>query len=670
MSSPIGLPAAQASTLPAARSASSRVTVRHGIGWLFAAALVPGIVAASFLFYEIYRTERQQLEQGALQTARALSTGLERELAAMRGKLEILATSTALQAGDLRTFYDQAGKVLATEPLAEAIVLIDDSGQQIVNTLRPYGSALPKSGHQDMVRRTFETGRPIVSDLYIGGVAQRPFVAVEVPVFRDGKVAYALDMGISAERLNRLLVEQHLPKGWIGNILDSQGTVVARTHNPASAVGRKATPDLMAAMARSAEGTLASHTLEGVPSFVAFSRSSLSNWTIAVAMTRDVLFANRFLPLTLAGLTIVAFVVAGAILAWLFSRRVRESLASLEMVTQAATRGDLDVMAALAGPREIARLAERFNQMQEARKDAEARLRLSASVFSSANEGIIIADRDRRIIEVNAAFTEITGYTRDDVIGKNPRILQSSRQSAEFYEAMWRSLDAEGRWQGELWDQRKDGTPFAVHMTLGTVRDASGKIAHYIALFSDVTAAQRQQEEIERLAYYDPLTRLPNRRLLSDRIEQALAVAARHATCVAVCYLDLDRFKPINDRFGHEFGDVLLIEVARRLQGAVRTHDTVARLGGDEFVLLLTDLKSETESEPILDRVLQLLAERFTLGNGHAVEISASIGIAFFPGDGTNADALLRHADQAMYEAKRAGHNRVHRFPREPEPTR
>jgi diguanylate cyclase (GGDEF)-like protein/PAS domain S-box-containing protein len=668
VSGQIGLSANRAAS-PGSRGARSEVAVRHGIGWLFAAALVPGIVAASFLFYEIYRTERHQLEQGALQTARALSTGLERDLAAMRGKLEILATSSALQAGDLKTFYDQARNVLATEPLAEAIVLIDESGQQIVNTLRPYGSALPKSGHPEMVRRTFETGRPVVSDLYIGGVAQRPFVAVEVPVYRDGKVAYALDIGISAERLNRLLVEQHLPEGWIGNILDSQRTVVARTHNPASAVGRKATPDLMAAMARSAEGTLASHTLEGVPSFVAFSRSSLSNWTIAVAMTRDVLFANRFLPLTLAGLTIVAFVLAGAILAWLFSRGVRESLASLEMVTQAATHGDLDVTASPTGPREIARLAERFNKMQEARKDAEARLRLSASVFSSANEGIIVADRDRRIIEVNAAFTEITGYARDDVIGKNPRILQSGRQTAEFYEAMWRSLDAEGRWQGELWDQRKDGTPFAAHMTLGTVRDSSGAVTHYVALFSDVTEAQRQQEEIERLAYYDPLTRLPNRRLLSDRIEQALAVAARHATRVAVCYLDLDRFKPINDRFGHEFGDALLIEVARRLEGAVRTHDTVARLGGDEFVLLLTELRSEAESEPILDRVLQLLAERFTLGNGHAVEISASIGIAFFPGDGTNADALLRHADQAMYEAKRAGQNRVQRFPRESEPT-
>jgi diguanylate cyclase (GGDEF)-like protein/PAS domain S-box-containing protein len=549
-------------------------------------------------------------------------------------------------------------------------VLIDETGQQIVNTLRPYGSPLPRTGHPNMLRRTFETGRPVISDLYTGGVAQRPFVAVEVPVFRDGKVAYALDMGISAERLNRLLLEQHLPEGWIATVLDSQWTVVARTQNPVETVGRKATPDLATAMARSAEGTLASHTLEGVPSFVAFSRSSLSNWTLVVAMTRDVLYANRYLPLTLAGLTVAAFVLAGAILTWLFSRRVRESLASLEVVSQAATRGDLDVIASPTGPREIARLAERFNQMQEARKDAEARLRLSASVFSSANEGIIIADRDRRIIDVNAAFTEITGYARDEVIGKNPRILQSSRQTAQFYEAMWRSLSTEGRWQGELWDQRRDGTPFAVHMTLGTVRDASGAVTHYVALFSDVTAAQRQQEEIERLAYYDPLTRLPNRRLLSDRIEQALAVAARHATCVAVCYLDLDRFKPINDTFGHEFGDALLLEVAHRLQGAVRTHDTVARLGGDEFVLLLTDLKNETESEPILDRVLQLLTERFTFGNGHAVEISASIGIAFFPGDGGDADALLRHADQAMYEAKRAGQNRLHRFRREPEPTR
>jgi diguanylate cyclase (GGDEF)-like protein len=234
---------------------------------------------------------------------------------------------------------------------------------------------------------------------------------------------------------------------------------------------------------------------------------------------------------------------------------------------------------------------------------------------------------------------------------------------------MWRSLQTNGRWQGELWNRRKDGSLFAAHMTLGTVRDVAGEITYYIALFSDVTETQRQREEIQRLAYYDPLTRLPNRRLLSDRVEQALAVAARHATCVAVCYLDLDRFKPINDAFGHECGDALLRDVAHRLQGAVRTHDTVARLGGDEFVLLLTDLKNEAESEPVLDRVLRSLGERFTLGNGHAVEISASIGIAFFPGDGGDADALLRYADHAMYEAKRAGQNRVQRFPRASETT-
>ena len=644
-----------------ADSAPSRVTVRHGIGWLFALALVPGIVAASVLFYEIYQYERAQLEQSALQTARALSAGLEHDLAAMRGKLEILAISRSLQAGDFKTFYEQARSVLATEPLAEAIVLIDETGQQIVNTLRPYGAALPKTGHPNLLRRTFETARPVVSDLYVGGVAQSPFVALEVPVFRDGKVVYGLDMGISAERLNRLLVEQHLPEGWIGSVLDSQGTVVARTQNPA-AVGRKATPDLLAAMAQRPEGTLASHTLEGVPSFLAFSRSALSNWTVVVAMTRDVLYANRYVPLTLAGLTIIAFVLGGAILAWIFSRRVRESLASLEVVTQAATRGDLDVMALPTGPREIARLAERFNRMQEARKDVEAQLRLSASVFSAANEAIIIADRDCRIIDVNAAFSEITGYTHDEIVGKNLRLLKSGRHPPEFYEAMWRTVREEGRWQGELWHRRKDQTLFAAHMTLGTVRDAAGAITHYVALFSDVTEAQRQQEEIQRLAYYDPLTRLPNRRLLSDRIEQALAVAARHGTRVAVCYLDLDRFKPINDRFGHAFGDQLLLEIAHRLQHAVRTHDTVARLGGDEFVLLLTDLKVESESEPILDRVMEVLSDAFTLGNGHAVGISASIGIAFFPGDGTNADALLRHADQAMYEAKRAGQNRVHRF--------
>ena len=277
-----------------------RPLARLPIGGLFSLALLPGLIAAAVLLYGVYATERGQLEGTALQAARGLSLAVERDLAGMRGKLDILATSPQLQGGDFAAFQKQAEFVLATEQLAEAIVLIDGTGQQLVNTLRPYGTALPKTGHPELLRQTFATGLASVSDLYIGGVAKRPFVALEVPVFRGGRVVYALDMGISSERLVQLLEQQHLPKGWIGNVLDSRGVIVARTQNPAAMVGRSATPDLLRALSEFSEGTLASHTLEGTPSFAAFTRSPSSGWTIAVAMTRDALYESLYVHLALA----------------------------------------------------------------------------------------------------------------------------------------------------------------------------------------------------------------------------------------------------------------------------------------------------------------------------------------------------------------------------------
>ena len=407
---------------------------------------------------------------------------------------------------------------------------------------------------------------------------------------------------------------------------------------------------------------MASRSLDGVPTFVAFSRSEASNWTTTVGMTRTVLYTNLYGPLLLAGFTVLVFLFGGAMLAVVFGRQVRGALQALGAVTEAAALGDMDAQAKLSGPKEIARLAAQFNHMQKARKEAETQLRLAASVFSVANEGIIITDRNTKIIAVNQAFVDISGYSADEVVGKDPSVLKSERHGPEFYTALWESLAGAGQWQGEIWNLHKNGNEFAAHMTISMTKDADGNIDRYVALFSDITGTLRQKEEIERLAYYDPLTQLPNRRLLSDRIQQALFFAGRQKSIAAICYLDLDGFKPINDTYGHEVGDQMLLEVARRLKEAVRTHDTVARLGGDEFVLLLTGLKSESEGDAVLARVLRIIAEPFTVDPTHVARISVSIGSAYFPEDSTDSDALLRYSDQAMYQAKHAGRNQMKRF--------
>ncbi len=297
-----------------------------------------------------------------------------------------------------------------------------------------------------------------------------------------------------------------------------------------------------------------------------------------------------------------------------------------------------------------------------ARKQAEEQIKLAASVFHDANEGILITDAEGVVLKINQAFTAVTGYQRDEIVGKTPRVLKSVRHNREFYTRLWQQLLQTDHWSGELWNLRKNGEEYAEQLSISAVKDETGQTTHYVGIFTDITEHKRQREQIERLAYYDELTRLPNRVLLADRMKQAIARADRMNKMVAVCYLDLDGFKPINDRYGHKAGDSVLTEISGRLQEVTRLEDTVARLGGDEFVLLLTDLSSEQESEPVLARALEMVTEQCELPDGTKVSVSASVGVTFYPTDHNDSDVLLRHADQAMYQAKQLGRNRMHYF--------
>lgn len=296
------------------------------------------------------------------------------------------------------------------------------------------------------------------------------------------------------------------------------------------------------------------------------------------------------------------------------------------------------------------------------RKRAENELRLSASVFHHAREAIMITDPQGAIVEVNEAFTRITGYGRVDVLGLNPRILNSGHQRQEFFARMWIDLNAQGYWYGEVWNRRKNGEVFAVMQTISAVKDAHGQLQHYVALFSDITAIKENEKKLEHIAHYDALTSLPNRVLLADRLQQALARSQRREHQLAVAYLDLDGFKAINDSYGHDAGDHLLAALAAYMRLALREGDTLARLGGDEFVAVLLDLVDASSTEPLLLRLLAAAALPVEFGQ-HTLQVSASLGVTFFPQSGeVDSDQLLRQADQAMYLAKMAGKNCYHVF--------
>lgn len=291
-----------------------------------------------------------------------------------------------------------------------------------------------------------------------------------------------------------------------------------------------------------------------------------------------------------------------------------------------------------------------------ARKRSEDALRLASTVVECTADGVIVTDARGRIVAVNPAFTEITGYAPDEAIGRRPSILKSDRQEPDFYQQLWVTISSSGEWQGEIWNRRKNGEIFPEWLTISAIRDAAGAITHYVGVFSDISAIKRSQEDLERLAHFDPLTALPNRVLFHDRMQHALDRASRHRHQVGVLLLDLDGFKTINDSLGHPVGDQLLQLVARRLQGCVRVEDTVARLGGDEFAVILSNVTNGADAVEVIQRILGVIEVPFELSAGHGL-VTTSIGVAIFPDDGQTVTELIRNADAAMYEAKAAGRN-------------
>jgi diguanylate cyclase (GGDEF)-like protein/PAS domain S-box-containing protein len=363
-------------------------------------------------------------------------------------------------------------------------------------------------------------------------------------------------------------------------------------------------------------------------------------------------------------LSALAFLVMGIVL----TRGLNAVIGGAE----AMAAGRFDVTLPKPVGTEMERLSGAFTDMARAlerdirnRERTAQALRIAAIAFET-NDGIIVTDADARILRVNRAFTKVTGYSAEEAVGQTPRILKSGRHDDEFFRNMWETLNRTGVWQGEIWNRRKNGELYPEWLTISAVTDVNGRVTHYVGVFADISERKEAEEEIQRLAFYDPLTELPNRRLLMDRLRRSIAAAKRRRGHGALLFIDLDNFKTLNDTFGHDFGDELLVAVAGRLAKCVRAEDTVARLGGDEFVIMLEDLGGDdrdaaTQARVVGEKIIRAFTQPFPL-RGDEYYSTTSIGVCLYPDLGETPEELLRRADTAMYRAKSGGRNTLRFF--------
>ena len=538
----------------------------------------------------------------------------------------------------------------------------------------------PQAGHRVSFAQTawfqeaMQEKRFTYSLPYRGPITHKWVVVLAEPVLNQREEAIGiLQLPLDLEVFDPRIPAQYLPANSHYGFFSAEGILIWRNVDQGQLIGSRPLSAAARKVGQVRDGEFVDVSSDGVERFFSVVTMPGTGWIAYVGVpVAEVYTAAWQRGITAALIALVAMIL----LIWLalvIARKIVRPIRMLERAAQAVERGDLEVRAAVGGPREIAAVAQGFNTMIEAQqrhvallKEHVEELRIAATAFEG-QDGMMVMDADYLILRANRAMTEITGYTPEELIGHTPKMLRADgKEPPGFYEERWRTVMTEGRWQGEVMGRRKNGDLYPRWLTITAVHGDDGAITHLVTTESDITARKAAEEEITRLAFFDPLTQLPNRRLLMDRLQQALAASARSQRHGALMFIDLDHFKTLNDTLGHLKGDELLQQVAQRLSGCVRAGDTVARLGGDEFVVMLEALSASaeeaaTQAEQVGEKILAALRLPYLL-DGQEKRSTPSIGVALFIGHQAPVEELLKQADLAMYQSKTQGRNTLHFF--------
>lgn len=640
------------------RSASTKrqKPVSRLLSILVLACLMPGALGLLVFLFNEYREERQRSTEEALQIARSLGESQDQQMRRIEALAQALARSDELMAGDMPAFERHAAPLMAALSASGHVAVYRRDGTR-VNT--PAGAmATASAGEEKAVRAAFEGKPTFASDLFVDAGSQRPVIATYVPVVRQGHIDYVLSVALPATVTSALLVARHLPEGWLGSLLDRRCTIVGRTRAAGKFVGQKAAANLCEAIARSPSGSLQTVTRDGIDNFTVFHRSAHTGYTTVVGMPREQLVKPLQARLAYLGATAFTLFGLGLFLARRMSRRISDSIHALTEPATALGQGK-----SLAIPfvrvSEAAEVGEAIERAALLLQERDAALRAKRDelqqfkFFSeNANQMLLLLDEQGSIRYANRRTAEVLGYSNTELLSMTLFQIDLPTNPARLQAVFAKCREAQPPAFERVY-RCKDGTEIPVEIT-ATVLEHKGEWLMYVAP-RDIRERRQAEQALRWAAAHDGLTRLANRAHATQFLERAIGHARVGAARGALLFVDLDRFKPVNDLHGHEVGDRVLHTIARRLETCVREGELLARIDGDEFLVILPDLEEpEQQAAQRAAALVEAVCRPVLIGNIE-VKLSTSIGISRFPEDGDTASALIHAADMAMLQVKQDG---------------